>query len=69
LLRALLGFLAAGGKVRCATEHDLRTLDHENEQLVKSIYHFFREECAKVAFNLSDWYFLIREQIMDDEGR
>ena len=45
---------------------DVRTLQHENEEVVKAIYHFFRSAVADPSFNLSDWFLLYHAGSMDD---
>jgi site-specific DNA recombinase len=37
---------------------DDRTLQQENEEIVKAIYHFFRSVCASPDFSLADWWLL-----------
>jgi hypothetical protein len=53
----------------CATGDEPRTLCHENELLVKSIYHFFQKECMSVSFRMSDWNFLFHAPIMDEDRK
>ena len=47
-----------------AIRYDART---RNQDLVKSIYYFFRSECVSKSFKLSDWYFLDHAESMDVE--
>src|ERR1035437_3447524 len=45
---------------------DVRTLQHNNEYVVKAIYHFFRSICMSPSFSLSDWFMLYHSGSMDD---
>ena len=45
---------------------DVRTLRHNNEYLVKAIYHFFRSVCESPSFTLSDWFMSYHSGSMDD---
>ena len=47
-----------------ANRDEDRTLRHENEYLVKSIYRFFRSVCMSPAFTLSEWGLLSRPDSM-----
>jgi hypothetical protein len=45
---------------------DVRTLQHDNEYLVKAIYHFFQSVCMSPSFTLSDWFMSYHSGSMDD---
>jgi site-specific DNA recombinase len=45
--------------------HDVRTLQHENEELVKAIYHFFQSVCKSPDFSLADWWSLYHYGTVD----
>ena len=45
---------------------DVRTLQHNNEYLVKAIYHFFQSVCMSPSFTLSDWFMLYHSGSMED---
>ena len=45
---------------------DVRTLQHNNEYLVKAIYHFFQSACMSPSFTLSDWFQLYHSGSIDD---
>jgi len=45
---------------------DVRTLQHNNEYLVKAIYHFFQSVCMSPSFTLSDWFQLYHSGSIDD---
>jgi hypothetical protein len=56
-----------GGLYQSAGDlEDVRTLRHNNEYLVKAIYHFFRSVCESPSFTLSDWFMSYHSGSMDD---
>ena len=49
-----------------AIRDDVRTSEHKNKELVKSIYAFFRRDCLSPSFRLSDWKFFFHAESMDE---
>lgn len=54
----------AGFHTRCGGLHEDRTLVRKNRFVVRAISHYFRSECAKTSFKLSDWYLLCHSNNM-----
>ena len=51
----------------CASRDDVRTYGPKYKKSVRSVYHYFRKECGKLSFKLSDWEFLNHKGGMDVE--
>ena len=45
---------------------DVRTLQHKNKYLVKSVYDYFKRVCMSPSFTLADWWLLYHHGSMDD---